>query len=1051
MRKALLLFVLLGVATFALAQKVVLTGKIVEQGSNEPLVGATAVLLNPKDSSQVSGAAAMNDGVFRIPAVKVGSYILRISYIGYKPHLRNIALTKSENLGSIALSEDSRLMKEALVVERLAQVEMKADTFVYNADAFRVPEGAVLEELVKKLPGVEVGDDGTIKVNGKSVKKILVDGKEFFDDDTQMSMKNIPTKMVKKIKAYDKKSDYSRVTGIDDGEEETVLDLSVKKGMKEGWIVNLDGGYGTKDRYTVKANVSRFLDHRQFSVIASVNNVNDQSMPGGGRMGGGGGSGIVTSQMGGANFAWENGKPDYSAGLLRMGGSAFFRRRASEDWSKTSSQTFLQDGSSTWANSISNGTTMSMNLRAHFRLEWMPDSMTNIIFRPNYTYSKGKSSREGESMTYDQDPYQYMTDPLTQTMAGEEMWDSERGKHTLADDAYEDFIVNHNLSESLSRSYSHNANASLQVNRRLFVPGRNVTFNLSGGYSTSGSNSWSINDVYYYKEANSRGTSPRVYTNRFNQSPSTSWNIQPRISYTEPLTRHMNLQLSYQFQYRYNNGERNVYSLDSLLYRWYGYDYIYSEADLANLRELYMGNVPGYEVLDMVKNWENSQYSVYNEYNHNAQALLRYTRKFENKQELRFNAGISFQPQRTDLDYKKNTVDTAIVRNVYNWAPRLNVRWKISQTSQLRANYRGSMQQPDMLNLIEVLDNTNLQNVSIGNSELESSWNNSFDLDYNDYLTPRQMGWAVNANFRQTQRGISTATIYDSSTGNRYTRPMNVNGNWSVGANLMFNTALDGKKHWSINVNTGIDHSNKVGYISNRIDVLDILGNAGSSTTSLNNITLDDMHILFDNALEQGLLATATTKTTTLRQYLRGNYRTDWGESGSLEAGLNAGFNYMHARNAVQSTGNMDTWNFNYGANFIINLPFGMSISTDIGPNYRRGYSDASMNTTEVIWNAQISQSFLKKRSLTITAQAFDLLQQRSNISRVISATMRSDTYTNAINSYFMFKVSYRLNLTGNKEARAGMGRPGEGPGGNRPGQGGGRGFGGGERMRPGY
>lgn len=1051
MRKALLLIVMLGTATMALAQKIVLTGKIVEQGSNEPLIGATAVLLTPKDSTQVSGAAAMNDGAFRMPPVKAGSYILRVSYIGYKPHFRNVALTKSENLGTIELREDSRLMKEALVVERLAQVEMKADTFVYNADAFRVPEGAVLEELVKKLPGVEVEDDGTIKVNGKEVKKILVDGKEFFDNDTKMSMKNLPTKMVKKIKAYDKKSDYSRVTGIDDGEDETVLDLSVKKGMKEGWIVNLDGGYGTKDRYTAKANVNRFLDHQQFSLIASVNNVNDQSMPGGGRMGGGGGSGIVTSQMGGANFAWENGKPDYSAGLLRMGGSAFFRRTSSNSWSKTSSQTFLQDGSSTWANSISEGNTINMNLRAHFRLEWMPDSMTNIIFRPNYTYTKGRSNSTGESMTYDEDPYEYMSDPLTQTMAGEELWDSERGRHTLANDTYEAFVVNHSLSESLSRSFSHNANANLQVNRRLYVPGRNITFNLSGGYSTSGSDAWSINDVYYYKNTGSRGSSPRVYTNRFSQSPSTSWNVQPRISYTEPLTKYMNLQLSYQFQYRYNNGDRNVYSLDSLLYKWYGEDYRYTEADLANLRELYMGQVPGYEVLDEVKNWENSQYSVYNEYNHNAQAMLRYTRKFENKQELRFNAGISFQPQRTDLDYKKNTVDTAIVRNVYNWAPRLNVRWKISQTSQLRANYRGSMQQPSMVNLIEVLDNTNLQNVSIGNSGLESSWNDYFGINYNDYLTDKQMGWAVNAKYNQTQRSISTATIYDSNTGNRYTRPMNVNGNWSIEGNLMFNTALDSKKHWSVHANTGINHTNKVGYISNRIDVLNILGTSGSTTTNLNNITLDDMHILFDNALERGLLATATTKTTTLRQYLRGNYRTEWGESGSLEAGINGGFDYMHALNAVQSTGNMDTWNFNYGANFIINLPFGMSISTDIGPNYRRGYSDASMNTTEVIWNAQISQSFLKKRALTITAQAFDLLQQRSNISRAISATMRIDTYTNAINSYFMFKVSYRLNLTGNKEARSGMRGPGFGgerpergrPEGGRPGGG----FGGAGRM----
>lgn len=138
------------------------------------------------------------------------------------------------------------MMQQANVVARLAQVEMKADTFVYNADAYRLPEGSVLEELVKKLPGAEVDEDGKITINGKEVKKIMVDGKEFFANDTKMSMKNIPTKMVKNIKAYERQSDYSRVTGIDDGEEETVLDLTVKKGMKQGWLVDIEGGYGTK-------------------------------------------------------------------------------------------------------------------------------------------------------------------------------------------------------------------------------------------------------------------------------------------------------------------------------------------------------------------------------------------------------------------------------------------------------------------------------------------------------------------------------------------------------------------------------------------------------------------------------------------------------------------------------------------------------------------------------------------------------------------------------------------------------------------------------------
>ena len=269
------------------------------------------------------------------------------------------------------LLENAKIMKEAVVEAQLAQVEMKEDTFVYNAGAFRTPEGSMLEDLVKKLPGAEVDDNGNITINGKTVKKIMVDGKEFFSNDTKMAMKNLPTKMVEKIKSYERKSDYSRVTGIDDGDEETVLDLTVKKGMKEGWLINADGAYGTEDRYTAKLSVNRFMDHYHFSLIGSANNVNDRSMGGwGGRggRGGGGGGGIVSSQMAGVNFAWENGKKENEAGLLKTGGNVRFSRTDTDNSSTTNSQTFLS-GSSRWNNSFSASNPINWNLNADFRLE----------------------------------------------------------------------------------------------------------------------------------------------------------------------------------------------------------------------------------------------------------------------------------------------------------------------------------------------------------------------------------------------------------------------------------------------------------------------------------------------------------------------------------------------------------------------------------------------------------------------------------------------------------------------------------------------------------
>jgi hypothetical protein len=292
------------------------------------------------------------------------------------------------------------------------------------------------------------------------------------------------------------------------------------------------------------------------------------------------------------------------------------------------------------------------------------------------------------------------------------------------------------------------------------------------------------------------------------------------------------------------------------------------------------------------------------------------------------------------------------------------------------------------------------------------------------------MNWSAGASYSTTDRSVSSATIYDAETGNRYSRPMNIDGNWNTSANIGFNTALDTAKHFSMNLHSNIRYSNNVGYISSAIN--------GLETPE----TVEDMQALFRNALANGQLNKATTKSLGIGSNLRFNYRTEWGETGSIEVGVNGSFNYQHARNEDNTRANMDSWNFNYGGNFTITAPWGTTLRSDIGPNYRRGYADENMNTTELIWNASLQHAFLKKKNLIISAHWYDILGERSNISRSISATSRTDSHTNAIYSYVMFRVSYRLNLLGGKEARNNGRGGGFGGGG---GYGGGRGGG----MRP--
>lgn len=990
----------------ATAQKVTVSGVVMDGSLNEPMTGASVVLLQPKDSAQSAGISTDLEGRFKLPAVKAGNYIMRISYMGFQTYYRNIVLpknNKSINLGTITLQENSKMMKEAEVTARVAQVEMKADTFVFNADAYRMPEGSMLEELVKKLPGAEIDDEGNIKINGKSVSKIMVDGKEYFQNDTKMALKNLPSKLIKKLKSYDKKSDYSRITGIDDGEEETVLDLSVKKGMKDGWVGNFDAAYGTEDRYSGKANVNRFMDNSYLSVIGSRNNVNDF----GGRWGGGG-SGITTSTMGGVTFAWENGKPEYTAGLLKLGGNVRYSSRDSESETRTNSEMFLPTGASQFSNSKNLGTNWSQSVNANFQVEWFPDSMTNILFRPNFSHSDGNSFSNNRSVTFNKNPFEAgLTDPVEDY---KEMND-ENG-----------IRVNGNERLNSGDNYSNNVNASLQVNRRLGVPGRNITLNVDGAYSESDNKSYSRSMVRYYQRTSDELNADYQNT----MSPSKNYSVQGRFSYTEPILKGTVLQLSYQAQYRFQDTNRDMSIYDKL-------EEALKDKGLTDVSaaDLYYGTYNGksfesygIDFTQLVRDTENSQYATYREFNQSVNLMFRHNSKLENGQEFNFNAGVNWQPQRTDMEYEKRGRYIDTTRHIQNWAPRLNFRWKISNTSQLRVRYNGRMSQPSMTNLIEVMDNSNPLRISTGNAGLKSSWNDNFNVDYNNYITEKQMGWYAGFRGDKTRRSISNATIYDTESGVNYSRPMNIDGAWSVRTWMGFNTALDKEKHFNLNWSQSINHANNVGYISSKL-------NTGAQQFLYPVV---DMNGLFNYMSENNLLEKANTKSTDLGENLRINYRNDL-----LEVGVNGGMNYQHARNDMLASGNRDTWFFNYGGNVVVNMPWDMQFSSDISQQSRRGYDDASMNTNELIWNAQLSQNFLKQKNATVSVQWYDILRNRSSISRSLSATNRSDTWTNAIHSYVMVHFIYRFNLLGDKEARAaGFGGAGMGGHGGRGGYGGG-------------
>ena len=978
-------------STAAYAQQNV-KGRIIDKESKEGVVQATLQLLKT-DSTYVTGVLSDDDGYFSMPVDSAGTYILKITSVGFEPIAKQLTVGKGAelDLGQVAMAGDAIMLKTVTATGMAAKVVVKEDTFVYNASAYRAPEGSVVEELVKKLPGAEVDEDGSIKINGKQVKKILVDGKEFMTGDTKTALKNLPTSIIDRIKAYDEKSDLSRITGIDDGDEQTVLDFGLKRGMNKGFFGNLDLAYGTHDRYAERVMAALFKDKYRIMFFGSANNTNDMGFPGGGGRGrfGGNRNGLNSSKMVGINFNYEN------TGKLKADASVRWNHSDGDAQSKQSAENFVGQQSS-FSNSLNQNYTRSNSWNGQMRLEWTPDSMTNIMFRPNFTISTNDGNQRSQSATYNQDPYLYVADPLSEEGLKElAKWSTT----TDADGNTDSTRVLVNTRDNINLSYgkSTSLNGMLQFNRKLNNRGRNVTLRVDGNYSDNENTSLSVSKVSLYQLA----LDSTYYTNRYNLTPSKRKGYSLQATYSEPIAKAMFLQLSYRYNFSTNESDRSTYDFSQL-------GAAFSDGIVPKYRswQPFLNNVSG--------NFENyfdkdlSRYSEYKNYIHDIQLTYRWIQpKFQ------LNAGVMVQPQRSHYtqDYQGVYVDT--VRNVTNMAPTLDFRYRFSNLSNLRINYRGSTSQPGISDLLDITDDSDPMNITMGNPGLKPSFTNSFQLFYNNYIQSHQKSIMTFANFSTTSNSISNKVTYDPTTGGRTTRPENINGNWNVNGAFMFNMAIDTVGVWNVNTFTNIEHNNNVGYLS------------------MNGMDPEKN----------------TTRTTTVSERLSFSYRNSW-----IEVEPNGSFTYMHARNKLQSNSNLDTWTFSYGLNFNLYMPWGTNINTGISQNSRRGYNDTSMNTNELVWNAQISQGFLTGKPLTVSLQFYDILHQQSNFSRTINAMQRSDTEYNSINSYAMLHVTYRFNVFGSKEARqqmmGGFGRGGN-FGGGRPGGGrpGGGGFGGG---RPG-
>ena len=921
-----------------------------ESDSQLPAIAASVQLLSLPDSTQVTGMATTSEGYYRLQA-RPGKYVLRFSYIGYTTQDIPVQVSSTPvRMKEVTLQTDAVLLKEAVVTAQAPQVQVVEDTIQFNSSAYRTPQGAVLQDLVEKLPGAEVDESGNVKINGKDISKVMVNGEEFFGGDVSTALKNLPVEMIDKLKTYDKKSDLARITGIDDGEEETVLDLTVKKEMNTGWFGNVDGAIGTKDRYSARGMINYFRGSTLVSLIGSMNNVNDQ-----GFSGGGGGprwnrnNGLTTKKWVGMNFFTKNDK-------IELGGSARYNYTGNDVNSIGSTEDFLTSGNS-FSNSNSQARNNSKDFHADFRMEWKPDTMTNIIFRPNVSFSKTDNLSNSESGTFNSDPYSLVDEPN----------DYLNLEKIMMDDPLEDIRVNAINSGTLTDGKDLSVNGTLQVNRKLSSTGRNLTFRGRFSYGDNVNKQYTESETHYFQLLNYLQTGDSILIrNQYIHTPTKDFNYRAQLTYSEPIAKNTFLQFSYQFQYMYSESDRRTYDLyNNGLYNW-------------GIGDPLPDNYESSEVDSL------GRYAEYRYYNHDASVALRFIRE-----KWQLSAGMSFQPQHTVLSYKRGDymVDTA--RNVFNFAPNIDFRYRFSKVSQLRFFYRGRSSQPSMENLLPITDNSNPQNIRVGNPGLKPSFSHNLRLFYNTYDAKKQRGIFSHASFQATQNSISNSRVYNEATGGWTTTPKNINGNWNLFGMFGFNTALKDKR-FNISTFTNVMYQNNVGYLTDTQTRVE----QKNTTTNLN-----------------------------LNERLRASFRNDW-----LEVGLNGTVGYTIERDRLTPSNNQKPYTFSYGGFTNITAPWNMSLSTNLSNQSRRGYRDNSMNRNELIWNAQISQTFLKGDA-TLSLEFYDILHQQSNITRSLTSSGRSVYEYNGINSYCMLRFIYRLNIFGGKKVKREDMPMGGGPG----------------------
>ena len=769
MKKLGIIVLLLGFAVAMMAQKT-LSGTILSKTDGQPIEMATVRLFtyNGTDSTLVQGAQTYYDGLFILSNIREGKYRLIVSSIGYNEHSQWIEMKNSDiDIPAIRLVEQVQELAEVSVKGKAAEMTVKGDTIEYNTAAYQVSETATVEELLKKMNGVEVDKEGNVTINGEEIKAVRIDGKKFFGDDVQTATKNIPADMIEKIQVIDEKSDMAKLTGFEDDEGERIINLSLKKNRKKGLFGNYSGALGadmvtdnggwfdyanpaygatpsaqTKHffendfRYNANIFTNLLLGESQTTIVGGANNTNEIRSRRGRGWFGGQNAGVTASENLGVNtnidLTNQLDKKDDKTSLL-LGGDATLNHSTND--TRTISQRDSYSEEATYIDRDStNKLTRSWDAQMRLDMEYQIDSMNKIILRPQISYNNSNSTQTND-YTYDRDSVRINDGYQNQTSLQEE------------------------ISASIRAIY----------NRKFLKPGRALTLRANVSFK----NTKGETDTYAWdRMANS------ALVDQYTLSGNNTMSYSLRTSYVEPIYgKNHFLETVLSLSGNNRNSVKDQYSMDSITGD-YQYDNTYSNQ---------LNNNMYTEQLELNYRWVSEKIDL--------------------------TAGTRVLATQTySQTYYGGVLARDTLYNRWNWSPNLRFRYKFGQKEFARIVYRGRVNQPTIQQMEPVRNNSDAMNETVGNLGLNPAFNHNIFAMYSRFNQEKFSSIMTGMHANITQDALVNNTIYDQ-TGKRYLQTVNADMvPWNVGAHFMSNTPFC-KKMFQFHSRTAVSYNQRVAYV----------------------------------------------------------------------------------------------------------------------------------------------------------------------------------------------------------------------------------------------